>query len=318
MTIAKSKIASIFMAIVMLFCACFMLSACKDKSGNSTFTSVQLNYNEMLEDYADVFNSAGEVSIVYHNAQLNALIYSDENFAKLGSSALYEPVLNAGIKIFAYYVPRMDIEKISVSKKHAEPVYNALQGFKTKLDAFMLAKSNLEARETIDPEGVIEQSLLAILCDRYKDLVNSACSLGDKFSQLYHQDVFEDYVPNEGQRYAIGKMRLVVLDKLNEFAKLEANNRMIYYQDKPYTSSVAESNCVRVLNAFNKVKNIALWEGDEAELSAEETSIVKLFSAMLNYDAQYEQAVSQYMLHRLCGPPSIPLSFSLAAVVPRR
>ena len=24
------------------------------------------------------------------------------------------------------------------------------------------------------------------------------------------------------------------------------------------------------------------------------------------------------MLHRLCGPPSIPLSFSLAAVVPRR
>ena len=25
-----------------------------------------------------------------------------------------------------------------------------------------------------------------------------------------------------------------------------------------------------------------------------------------------------HMLHRLCGPPSIPLSFSLAAVVPRR
>jgi hypothetical protein len=24
------------------------------------------------------------------------------------------------------------------------------------------------------------------------------------------------------------------------------------------------------------------------------------------------------MLHRLCGPPSIPLSFSLAAVLPRR
>ncbi len=25
-----------------------------------------------------------------------------------------------------------------------------------------------------------------------------------------------------------------------------------------------------------------------------------------------------HMLHRLCGPPSIPLSFSLATVVPRR
>src|SRR3989449_11362528 len=25
-----------------------------------------------------------------------------------------------------------------------------------------------------------------------------------------------------------------------------------------------------------------------------------------------------HMLHRLCGPPSIPLSFSLAAVLPRR
>ncbi len=25
-----------------------------------------------------------------------------------------------------------------------------------------------------------------------------------------------------------------------------------------------------------------------------------------------------HMLHRLCGPPSIPLSFNLAAVLPRR
>ena len=248
----------------------------------------------MLEDYADVFNSSGEISIVYRNSQLNALIYSDQNFARLGSTGLYEPVLSAGIKIFGYYVPRMDIDNISVSKKHAQPLYDALEDLKAKLDAFMLAKTNLEARETIDPEGVIEQSLLNILCEKYKDLVNSACSLGDKFSQLYHQDVFEDYVPKDGQRYAIGKMRLTVLDKLNEFAKLEANNRMIYYQDKPYNSTVIASNCVRVLNAFNKVKSIALWEGDDAELSAEEASIVKLFGAMLNYDTLYQQAVGQY------------------------
>lgn len=286
----STKFLSVLLAVVMFFGMCTVLTACKDKSGNGTFTGLQIKYEEMLNQYADVFNNNGEVNVVYRNAQLNTLINTNSKFAKLGSNALYEPVLNAGIRIFCYYTPKLDMEKVSISGGYASDLDKAFEKFKGSLSAFITAKTNLENREEINGDGVIEQSLLAILCDKYKQLVDDGCILGQKFSALYHANIFEDYEPKDGQRYPVGKMKMFVLDKLNEFAVLEYENRIAYYHDKEFTNPT-KSNCVDVLKAFNKVKNIALWEGSEATISNNEKQILNIFGNLLDYDVIYQQAI---------------------------
>ncbi len=49
-----------------------------------------------------------------------------------------------------------------------------------------------------------------------------------------------------------------------------------------------------------------------------ETSFRRLSSAVQTQVRFFAWCRVNHMLHRLCGPPSIPLSFSLATVLPRR
>ena len=293
MTASRTKIVSLLMIVVMFFAMSMVLSACKDKAGNGTFTGIQIKYSELVSANVDVFDINGDIRLVYRNADLNTLISTDNNYAKLGQNALYEPLLNASIKIFSCYITRLNMDAVSVSKKQAEALDSAYEVFKTKLNNFVAAKTNLEARDTISATGVVEQSLFAILCDKYKELIDASCTLGEKMSSLYRADIFEDYIPDAQQRHPVGKMKLVVLEKLNEFARLEYNNRMAYYHDKEYKNPV-ESNTQKVLAAYNKIKAIELWEGSSPTISNDEKQIINIFSNMLDYDEMYQLSVKDY------------------------
>lgn len=305
MTTAKNRFLGIILAIAVFFGMCTVLTACKDNAGNGVFTGMQIKYTDMVDEYTDIFDANGEIKIVYRNPQLNILINTHSKFSQLGANVLYEPVLNAGTKIFCYYVPKLDVNKLSISKGSANDVNNAYETFKTSLDAFIAAKTNLEERTELDPDGVVEQSLLTILCEKYKQLVNDGCILGKKFSALYHDNIFEDYTPTEGQRYAAGQMKLTVLDKLNEFAVIEYNNRLTTFHNSLILgenniptnyadTSYINSKCVDVLKAYNKVKDLAIWEGTEPTITNEEKQIINLFKNMLAYDVLYQGAIKQY------------------------
>ena len=295
MTKTKLNIFSVLLSFVMLTLLCFVFSACNIQDGRTVYTNLTLKYTQFMEDTPEMF-TGGQV-VVKYNQKLKDAMYTDSGFAKLKEDALFEPVLVASLQGVNYYINHTDLEKVNVPQKDAEVVYNNLEEFKQKVSEFLTAKHNIENRDAIVPSSPIEQDLLAKLCEKYQQLINSANVFGKSYLDLYQKKIFEDFQrKTTTERFAVGKMRLNYFQKLNEFANIEANNRVAYYADKKYESLQQESICYPLLQSYKKVDSYSLWEGSEAEISATEAECISTFTNWLNYQPLYAQELNNYKL----------------------
>ena len=294
MTKTKLNLFSVLISFLMLAGFCMVFCACNIQDGRTVYTNLTLKYAQFVEDTPEMFQG-GQLDVQY-SQKLTDVMFMDNNFAKLKSDALFEPVLCAAMEGVNYYISKVDLDKAKVPQKDAENVYKNFEDFKDKVDEFLSAKHNIESRDTINPASPVEQSLLEILCTKYQNLINSGITFGKNYLNLYQNAIFKDYKRNEGERYAVGKMRLTYLQLLNEFAGVEVNDRVSYYINKPYTNILQESICKPLLQSYAVVMGYSLWEGSGETITTAENSCINTFTYLLNYQTLYKQALSDYQL----------------------
>ena len=291
----------LFGVLAVAFCGC-------GQSGNTIYSNVINQYNQMISKNTDVFDANGYISITYSD-NLSTAISSSDKYAKLShntisgetTSSLFEPVLLASMQSTSYYIKRLDLSLVDISAQRAQSVLDALQNFEATLNQFVEEKHKLEARTSLDLSSTIIQNEFDAFSASYRELNAKACALSAKVLEVYANDVFVDK-KFEGERYASGKMRLEFLSKLNQFATIDQQILVDYYFDKTYTSQPI-SKTQKLLSSFNNIADLTNWEGTTETITDEEKACINTFSNLLAYNevfniqqSQFNQALSQVLL----------------------
>lgn len=292
--------ATFVMALMLLFMGGCFAGCGKD---SAVYSNIMKEYNAVVEANTDIFNDKGFVEIKY-STPFETMITSNSQYSKLRhtsyvaddaiEAAVLEPVFASSFAVVAYYVNRVDLSRLSVSSDTANDVLNQLKDFSKKLEDFVATKHTLDARPSLDINNVIIQKELLDLSQKFKGLAESSCLLGEKFSNLYANEIFEqkEYT---GGRYQYGQMRLVYFEKLVQIANFELNAYVNYYYNKTEAlDSVLASEIL--LSAYNEINAYSLWEETTEQIYANEDNCIKAFKKMLEYDSIFENELDNALL----------------------
>lgn len=306
MSILKTKFCTIFCFGLMLLCAGFLFSACENS--NSVYTKLLDEADALIEQNEDILNNKFEVNMSY-SQKLQQAIDSSDKYLKLSHASweddenygpvLFEPVLKAGLAPFSYYYKKVDFSNLKISVASANEILTSFRIFARDLNKFAATKHTLDNRATIDVANSIIQKELDELCANYKNLIESACNLGNKFIKTYEKEVFENKT-DSSERYALGEMRLFYLARMSDVACLDFEKDVKYYYDKTFNATY-QTNSETLLNYYSLISDYSLWEGTSATISEEEKQCIQTFASIIDYNKvfQSQKQDTEYALNKI-------------------
>lgn len=299
------KLISISRFIIIPLCVLLVLSMILVFAGcdNSkyTYSDIRTAYNELVSQNTDIFNTAGEVEIVYANATLRSAIMSNDStneYCKLSndeanSFAIFEPAFRASMLVVDRYINLGYPETTVFNSNQLNSTYEKLMAFSSALQEFKDAKSYLESKANFNLNGATEVYWRDELFTRFYNLLIKASDFSLSFANIYRDSIFIDTDYSVGNRYATGKMQLEYLIKLAEYAQISAMTTVYNYYDQD-ASNVDMPICNTLLSEYEKVVPIGNWQGNAGDvISTDEQNVIDAFTAWLNYDSTFQQIKSQ-------------------------
>ena len=296
-----TKFANKFLSAILCMCVLGMLSftlyGC-GQTGNTIYSNVIKQYNEIIASNTDIFDKEGNVDIQYGDT-LNTAINSNDSYVKLANNidekqtygVLFAPVFEASMYSINYYIKRLDFGLVNLPANQSQKVLDALQEFESALNAFTTQKHSLEARTSFDVTSNVVQNELNKFCSLYRDLDEKSCALSSQVLDFYTNNIFEGVKFNNG-RYSLGSAKLQFLSRLTQFATIDQQIFVNYYFDKTYTNHELTDTQI-LLNDFDSVSSYTIWEGTQGDISTLEQASIDALATEIDYN---EVFASQYNL----------------------
>jgi len=291
-------------SLCFLLISTFAFAGCNISTASYTYTNVQTAYNQLLADNEDVFNSAGEVEIVYSNSVLNNAISSNvesTQFGKLSSNvtknyAIFEPTFKASLLVVNKYINNSYPESTVFDTKQTTDLYNKLMLFKDALEKFSDAKTYLDNKTDFTVTGATEKFWRDELFERFYKMIDASSSFAVAFANIYSSRIFIDTTFNSGSRYTIGKTQLEYLTKLAEFAQITTKTTLSTNYEEVIDSSFEMPLSNIVLTQYLRVSSYSIWQGDSSvAITTEEQNSINSFTAWLNNDSTFTQINTQFL-----------------------